>query len=380
MGIKLGNNLIPRLISGLGLCLAFVILTEAVYVSVISNPLGTVWVAGLVTSLPFTVTIIYAGRWLKDSFVPANRYKRVGQWCLGGLATFVLMNISIMITMQPDSVLRLVSWGRWATTLGAGVGLLVGVFEARSIEQAVRAERERVRAKEAEAKEDLLSYLNATLRHEVLNTASIIVGHANLALSDYEDKQTVTDSVETIKSHTQEMEAVIEDVRLLLQATSNDADTQAIDVTDLLVEEIDTLRATHEEVTIETSLPEHAFAQANKPLRRAFANILWNAVEHNDSDSPLIEVAINQEPETISIHISDNGPGIPDSELDNLFEQEVRHDANHGLGLSLTQTLMNSYGGTLEVIDTGPEGTEFKLTLPRATEMTPTDRVQAEAD
>lgn len=380
MDVNPGNNLIPRVISGLGLCLAFVILTEAVYVSVVSNPLGTVWVAGLVTSLPFTVAIIYAGRWLKDSFVPASRYKRVGQWCLGGLATFVLMNISIMITMQPESFLRLVSWGRWATTLGAGVGLLVGVFEARSIEQAVRAERERVRAKEAEAKEDLLSYLNATLRHEVLNTASIIIGHANLALSDYEDKETVTDSVETIKSHTQEMEAVIEDVRLLLQATSNEADTQAIDVTDLLVKEIDTLRATHEEVTIETSLPEHAFAQANKPLRRAFANILWNAVEHNDSDSPLIEVAINQEPEATIIRIADNGPGIPDSELDTIFEQEIRHDANHGLGLSLTQTLMNSYGGTLEVTETGPDGTEFKLTLPRATEMTTNNRVQTPAD
>jgi signal transduction histidine kinase len=380
MGIKREETFIPQAISIFGLFLIFVILAEALYVLFVSNPLGTVWIAGLATSLPFTLGIIYTGNWLRDSFVPVSRYKRVGLWGLGGLGIFSVVNVAIMLTMWPDSTLQLVSWGRWAVTLGAGVGLLIGVFEARSIERAVQAERERVRADEAEAKEELLSYLNATLRHEVLNTATIIVGHANLALSEYESKETVTDSVETIKFHTQEMEAVIEDVRLLLQATTSETETNTVDVTNLLTEEIGTIQETHSDVTIETSLPEHAFAQANKPLRRAFANILWNAVEHNDNETPRIEVTVDRGAENITICIEDNGPGISESEMDTLFQQEIRHDDKHGLGLTLTQTLINSYGGTLDVPETGPDGTVFKLTLPRATEVATAGGAQTAAD
>lgn len=368
MGIKREDTVIPRAISAFGLFLIFLILVEALYVLFVSNPLGTVWIAGLVTTLPFTLGITYAGSWLRDSFVPASRYERVGLWGLGGLSIFALLNGIIMLTMPPDSTLRLVSWGRWAVTLGAGVGLVVGVFEARSIERAVQAERERVRADEAEANEELLSYLNATLRHEVLNTASIIVGHADLALSEYDSKETVTESAETIKSQTQKMEAVIEDVRLLLQATTSETETTTVDAINLLTKEIGRLQQTHTELTVETSLPEHAFVQANKPLRRAFANILWNAVEHNDSETPQIEVTVNEEGENITIFIEDNGPGIPESKRDTLFHHETRHDDNHGLGLTLTQTLINSYGGTVDVPETGADGTVFKLTLPRATE------------
>jgi hypothetical protein len=56
--------------------------------------------------------------------------------------------------------------------------------------------------------EELLSYLNATLRHEVINTANIITGHPNLALPEHDSKETVTDSAEMSKSHTQEMETL----------------------------------------------------------------------------------------------------------------------------------------------------------------------------
>lgn len=362
------EKIIPRSVIGLGFFLILLILGEGLYVLFVANPLGSVWVAGLATSLPFTLGIIYAGVWLQNEFESTGRHERIAWWCLGGLGVFLLINITIMFTMPPDSRLRLVSWGRWAVTLGAGIGLLIGLFEARSIERAIQAERERVRAKEAEAKEELLSYLNATLRHEVLNTAGVIVGHADLVRSEYDDKEIVTDSAETIKSHTQEMEAVIEDVRLLLQATGSETDTETVDITDLLTAEIETLQNTHKQVTVETSFPEQAFAQANKPLRRAFANILWNAVEHNDTDKPWIGVSVDQEIEDISVRIEDNGPGIPDSELDTIFEQEIRHDDNHGLGLTLTQTLINGYGGTLEIAETGSEGTVFEISLPRATE------------
>lgn len=359
------EDLLSQLVSGLGLLLILVILTEGMYVVFVSNPLGMVWVAGLLTSLPFTLGIVYVGAWLPGSSVSASRYNRIGTWCLGGLSVFLLINITIMITMPPESGLQLISWGRWATTLGAGIGLLIGVFEARSIERAVEAERERIRAEEAETREDLLEYLNAALRHEVLNTAGVIVGHADRALAESNGDGTIVRYMQSIKSRTRDMETVIDDVRLLLQASRTQSDAEPIDITDLLTEEIDALRNTHEAVSIDTSLPEQAIVRANHPLRRAFSNLLQNAVEHNDSDTPRVEVTVRRDPETVTVQIADNGPGIPESERETLFEQEIRRDSNHGLGLVLTQTLVDNYNGTLEVTETGRDGTVFTLTLPR---------------
>ncbi|MFB6297529.1 MAG: ATP-binding protein [Salinirussus sp.] len=354
----------PRVLSGLGVLFALLTVGEGLYVAFVANPLGLVWVAGLVTSLPFTAGLVYGGYWLSGSFVSAERYARVGYWCLGGLGLFLGINAIIMVTMPPGSGLRLVSWARWAATLGAGVGFAVGAFEARGIERAVEAERERVRAAEAEAREDLLSYLNATLRHEVLNTANVILSHAELALADAEGNDSVSDRLETIASRAGEMETVIEDVRVLLRAYGDEIDREPVDVTEMLAEEIDSIRRDSESVTVETSMPERAIVRANRPLRRAFANLLRNAVEHNDSASPRIEVTVRVDSEHVVVRIADNGPGVPDSERDALFDHEIDTDSSHGLGLLLTGTLIETYDGTIELTETGPEGSVFTIRLP----------------
>ncbi|WP_303703947.1 sensor histidine kinase KdpD [Haloquadratum walsbyi] len=342
-----------------------------VYVLFVSNPLGDAWIAGLVTSVPFIFIVIYQGVWLPTSFVSPRRYQRVGLWYVGGLSIFLIINLIIMVTITPDSGFEFLSWGRWAMTIGAGIGLLIGVFEARSVKKAIEAERERVRAEEAENKNEMLKYLNATLRHEILNSTSIITGYADLALSEQDTNESISNKLSIIKSHTQEMEGVIEDVRLLLEASKNEADTQPIDLIELLTEEIETIQNTYSEVVIETSLPEHAVAEADQPLRRVFANLFHNAVEHNNAETPQISVAVEMEPNDIIIEISDNGPGIPDDRLDTVFDQNVRHDSNHGLGLALTQTIINSYDGSIKIAETDSDGTVFELRLTRATVPSP---------
>lgn len=368
---KWNRRLIPPIILGSGILYLCIVVIEMVYVLFVSNPLGDAWIAGLVTSVPFIFIVIYQGVWLPTSFVSPRRYQRVGLWYVGGLSIFLIINLIIMVTITPDSGFEFLSWGRWAMTIGAGIGLLIGVFEARSVKKAIEAERERVRAEEAENKNEMLKYLNATLRHEILNSTSIITGYADLALSEQDTNESISNKLSIIKSHTQEMEGVIEDVRLLLEASKNEADTQPIDLIELLTEEIETIQNTYSEVVIETSLPEYAVAEADQPLRRVFANLFHNAVEHNNAETPQISVAVEMEPNDIIIEISDNGPGIPDDRLDTVFDQNVRHDSNHGLGLALTQTIINSYDGSIKIAETDSDGTVFELRLTRATVPSP---------
>ncbi|ESS04756.1 MAG: signal transduction histidine kinase [uncultured archaeon A07HR67] len=362
---KLATLIIPYVFPGAGILFALVMCVEAYYVAFVSNPLGSVWTAGFVTSLPFVLGIVYTGVWLPNSDIASDRYTRVGAWFLGGLGASLLINLVIMSSTPLGSRLELVSWIRWAATIGGGVGLLIGTFETRSINRAVQMERERVRAEEAEANERLLEYLNATLRHEVLNSANVIDGHAELVRAEHDGSRTASDHIDTIQSRAREIESVIEDVRVLLDLYKNDGETTPTDITALLRTEIDTLRAAHDNVSVDTSMPEEAVIAANQPLRRAFANLLRNAVEHNDSDVPRVEVAVHRDTDTVSVRIADNGPGIPEAKRDTILSRDIRHDTTHGLGLTLTQTLVESYDGTIELTDTGPDGTVFTLTFPR---------------
>ncbi len=74
-------------------------------------------------------------------------------------------------------------------------------------------------------------------------------------------------------------------------------------------------------------------------------------------------MTVDEQPETVTVTVADDGPGIPDKERERLFE---RKSTNHGLGLYLSRILANRYGGTVDLADTGPDGSVFVVALPRA--------------
>ena len=73
----------------------------------------------------------------------------------------------------------------------------------------------------------------------------------------------------------------------------------------------------------------------------------------------------------VYVSVQDNGPGIPDSEKEKIFEMfytGVSHTADSnrslGLGLSLCRSIINAHGGTITVFDNKPTGSIFEFTLP----------------
>jgi len=79
-----------------------------------------------------------------------------------------------MVVIPTGSWALIWAWARWAVALGAGTGLLVGCIEGRAVERALTAERTALQTEHLEEQRDYLDYLNGILRHEVLNTATII--------------------------------------------------------------------------------------------------------------------------------------------------------------------------------------------------------------
>lgn len=100
------------------------------------------------------------------------------------------------------------------------------------------------------------------------------------------------------------------------------------------------------------------------PLRRAFANLIRNAVEACDGQGHL-EVTVDHHPGQVRVTLLDHGPGIPPEIRPRIFEAYfTRKDDGTGLGLALVKQAVELHGGTIEVQETPGGGATFVVQLP----------------
>lgn len=100
------------------------------------------------------------------------------------------------------------------------------------------------------------------------------------------------------------------------------------------------------------------------PLRRAFANLLRNAVQAMGGAGRL-EVTLRPAPGGgVSVAVADHGPGVPPALRDTLFEPYVTSKPDGtGLGLAIVRQVVEQHGGTVACGDTPGGGATFSVTL-----------------
>ena len=106
-------------------------------------------------------------------------------------------------------------------------------------------------------------------------------------------------------------------------------------------------------------------------VRTVLRNLLENARKFSLPDSTSIEICAMEDTGTAVVRVSDDGPGIPDPDLPNLFEPFYRVDRSrsrktggYGLGLSICKRIMEAHGGSIAVCNNIPRGATFTLTFP----------------
>lgn len=322
----------------------------------------------LVTALPFSLLTIATGAWLLRSDLERARYPRIAGWWTTGIVAFVAIAALILLPDPPTGGEDIVGVAVWTVSIGSGIGVTIGLSEGRAIHRAVTAERQAVRTAQLERQRDLLDYLNSVLRHEVLNTATVIDGYAATLLEAEGLDEATRRRVHTIRRQATDMTRVIDDVRVLLRRTEDDADLERVELRAVLREEVRKLQDRYEGVSVELTAPDELVVAADSMLPRAIGNLLSNAVEHNDADEPRVEVAASAVDGEAVVRISDDGPGIPAAEAGDLFERAEGSGSSHGLGLYIVAQLAERYGGAIDLVETGPEGSTFVLTLPLAEE------------
>jgi signal transduction histidine kinase len=105
-------------------------------------------------------------------------------------------------------------------------------------------------------------------------------------------------------------------------------------------------------------------------LFSAIKNIVLNACKYSSNHLAQVKLSVNNN--EISVEISDKGKGIPQEELQHIFQPFYRVDDNHketgfGLGLSLSSRIVKLHRGYIHVSSVIEQGTTFIIYLPVAT-------------
>jgi len=306
--------------------------------------------------------MIYGARWLRRSDIPPDQHPRITKyWLIGGVG-FLAFNVGLMSFFPTESIWIVLNWGRWALTFGFGIGLIVGIAQARSVISRLAAERESLRAEHVEKQRNLIDQMNGLLRHEVLNSTQVITGNASALMDSDEAIEPTDERITRIHRQGEEITRVVQEVRVLLSTIEDERTLETTNLTDVIETQVQKIRDQYPRIDVELRCPEGIHVHADELLGRAFGNVLRNSAEHNDTAALQITVDVERVDQSVIVTIEDNGGGIPERKLEALFDRPLVSD--HGLGLYLVRELTNSYDGTVELSETGEEGTVFRFRLP----------------
>ncbi|MBE2257710.1 MAG: PAS domain-containing protein [Rhodobacteraceae bacterium] len=125
------------------------------------------------------------------------------------------------------------------------------------------------------------------------------------------------------------------------------------------------LRSLSVKVDLPERLPVHG---SSGQMQQVLMNVVQNACDATAAgDRPTLEIAAEQRDGMVTVHFSDNGPGITPENLARLFDPFFTTKPvgqGTGLGLSISYGIVERHGGRLEAANRPEGGARFSLSLP----------------
>ena len=238
-------------------------------------------------------------------------------------------------------------------------------------ENVLRLEQEQVRKLKQlnQLREELL----AVTGHELRTPLAVVLGYAELLLQDTDLSAVQRQHLEVVAHRARQMALLVDDIFDLAKFSAGLA---AIDVEPVRLDEAvaasveDHLPAAQDAgVTIDVDVTPITVAADPARLRQILDNLLSNAVKYS-LPGGTISVA-TRDGEVATMTVSDGGIGIPEAELEHVFDRMYRASTakdreieGTGLGLSVARALVEAHGGTISVRNRPGGGTSFTVELP----------------
>jgi signal transduction histidine kinase len=215
----------------------------------------------------------------------------------------------------------------------------------------------------------------ANVSHELRTPLTVIGGFAETLADENVPESTRRQFASTIRSHTERMQRIVDDLLDLSRLESGrwGPQVETIDIRAVASEVLGGVRATAEArgITLELSIGDSA-AEVNADrtaLRQILSNLVENAIRHTTNGS--VSLFSTREGDGVWIGVQDTGRGIPPEHLPRIFERFYRVDAGRdresggtGLGLAIVKHLVEAHGGRVNAKSELGRGTRIAVFLP----------------
>lgn len=221
-------------------------------------------------------------------------------------------------------------------------------------------------------REQRIQVLNRVLRHNLRNAFTVIRGHANLI--GERDPELERRHVRPIQAEIDDLLATADKARSAERTLDRHGQAGTVAVTEAVQTVAERARAAHPDARIVSRIetPDGTTPTINDAVVDALNELVDNAVQHNATDAPTVEItarAVETDGRSrIEFTVADDGPGIPPTERRAVLEgRETALDHGSGLGLWLVNWIVRTTGGNLSFADAPGDGTTVRLSFPDAT-------------
>lgn len=219
------------------------------------------------------------------------------------------------------------------------------------------------------AKEDLISNVS----HEFRSPLMSILGNVDLVLGEVDGySAAAVRRLEVVQRNAERLLSLVSDL-LVSASTVLAVHPRRTDLAGLVENSIGSAQAHADatRVSLSTDIPVPLWAHAD-PLRigQALDNLVSNAIKYSPAGGS-VTVSARSDDSWVRLQVQDTGMGISEEDATRIFTRffrtrAARHAAipGAGLGLSITQAIIERHGGDISCVSTPGVGTTFTMTLP----------------
>jgi two-component system sensor histidine kinase SenX3 len=228
---------------------------------------------------------------------------------------------------------------------------------------------------EAQRVHDVRRDFVANISHELKTPIGALSLLSEAVLGAKDDSEAVTRFASRMQSEAKRLTGLVQEIIQLSRVQDSDPLKQAqlLSASDIIKEALDQCRTTADSRKITLNFQESedgAILGDRDQLTMAIHNLIENAVNYSPADTK-VAISTTIQGEIITISVADQGIGIPEAEVERIFERFYRVDparsretGGTGLGLSIVKHIITKHGGEISVWSSENVGSTFTIRLP----------------
>lgn len=218
---------------------------------------------------------------------------------------------------------------------------------------------------EASLRRERLAVLTRVLRHNFRNEINVVMGFAEQLRADSTDPETAA-RLDRIVDTAGRLLRLGETSRKVERLFADESPPEPTALSDAVAAALASLPdRLRDQADVAVDVPEGISASVVDRFSDAVAELVDNAIRHNDAERPTVRITADELPSEswVSLVVADDGPGMPSAERAVLLGEETPLRHASGLGLWYVNWVVTAGGGSFDIDDSADGGSRIELLL-----------------